>query len=1126
MKNLPLALLLVLCLLSFGASVSMAQTGTIKGKVTDRQTGETLPGATVVVEGTAHGAAVDADGNYSIESVPTGPYKLTARFISYQSETVDLVVMVGETVTQNFQLTAVGYTTSPVVVTAIGTKVPREQVGTAVSSVAGQSMTLTGANDISTSLEVQAPGLNTIESNGDPGAATRMILRGVRSLQGDNQPLIVVDGEPIWSSTIYNIEAVNAGLTNNGPSAYSALDQINPADIQSVEVYSGPSAAALWGSRGANGVIVITTKSGSFTPNKKVNISVHENTESDALLREEPLQTDFGQGLNGMYKWNNKYSWGDMISLRSGAPNTVSSTGVIASGTATNPSGGKTSKAVYDQASDIFHNPVSPDYGVTFSGGDATGTFYLDADRLGQIGIVKANSDFNRTSIKGDATRAFSEDLTLRVDALYVNSVTDRTQQGSNLSGIMLDSYRTPPDFDNMPYLVTYTDPSGTVYPDAQRGFRNGNGNVFASGVYDNPFFTMNQNPTTFSDNRVIGSAELSYDPLNWLNFTYRAGVDYLGDRNTSTYGYYDWTTATTASGIYAGEYSDNLFSQYQINSDLQGLARHDFSSDFSGSLLVGFHLDHQQYNYMAQIVETWLIPTGPPSIGNAATPLPPVQSYWIERNAAMYGSVNLSLYNQLFVNLTGRDESSSTYGPSSAGLYFYPSASVAWQFTKIPALQGDVLTLGKLRVAYGAAAVQPPIYSSATYMAANPTIGNGWGTAVNPQYWGGGAIISTTEGNAGIAPERTSELEGGLDLTLFTDRVSVSATEYSDKGTGLIVPITVPPSTGFSNEESNAVTMTNVGTELQLNAEWLRVGEFSWSTLLNWSTNKNKITSMPAGTQYVGLNGFTDPFSAAVLNQPTGVIFGTHWARTGDSANTANGLPITSGKLILDANGFPTLGASDAVIGNPNPQYRAGFGNTFKFQRLTLNVLFDIKEGGQVWNGTKGALSFFGRYGNQNWWTKITAAQAQTLKDYDGNTVADIVASAKYGNSYVKNADGTYSFRGYVTNYGGGDVIIDQSWFVDGLGSSLSGGPSEQFVEDASYVRLREVSLSYLLPLNTLGLESLRITVIGRNLALWTKYDGQDPETNLTGPTNGQGLDYFINPSVKTWVLSLQVNY
>ncbi|HUI31684.1 MAG TPA: SusC/RagA family TonB-linked outer membrane protein [Candidatus Acidoferrales bacterium] len=1129
-KNLPLASLLVLCLLSFTAGVSLAQTGTIKGKITDSQTGDVLPGATVILEKTALGAATNATGDYTIEGVPAGSYQLTARFVGYQSGTVSIQVKEGETATHDFQLSPVGYTTNPVVVNAIGLQTPREQMGTAVSSVAGKSLTLSGATDIATSLAAQAPGLNTYESNGDPGSGTRMVLRGARTLQGDNQPLIILDGEPIIDASIYNQVTFNANYTNAGVSGYSTLDQINPEDIQSVEVYSGPSAAAIWGSRGANGVIVITTKSGVFNPSKKINISVRENTQMDELLREEPLQADFGQGDNGNYIWNNRYSWGDRISQRSGKPDSLAIPSVPTSQIIQ-----KNSKTVYDHGTELFHKPISTEYGVTFSGGDQAGTFYLDVDRLGQTGIVLANSDFSRTSIKGSVSRTFSENVTLRLDATYVNSAIDRTQQGSNLAALMLGAYRCPPDFNNQPYIVNYVDPAtGIVTANSQRGFRDGNGSPYASGVYDNPLFSVYEDPTTFLDNRVIGNLQLSYDPMDWLDFTYRAGVDYLGDRNTSFLNYFDWTAPQSpqAPNFYAGQYSDNVFSQYQINTDLQGRAKHDFSSDFSGNLMLGIHLDHQQYNSITNIVQSLLIPTGPPSLGNASTPLPPYQGWTMQRDAAMYGQLDLSMYNELFVSLSGRDETSSTYGPESAGLYFYPSVSAAWQFTQLPLFEGnDILSFGKLRLAYGEAGVPPPLYSSNTYFIGNQAVTNGWGSGLNPQYYGGGASIYPDQGlnlmgNAGIAPEKTTELEGGLDLRLFGDRATLSVSEYSDKTTGAIVPITVPQSTGFGYIYKNAVNLTNVGTEVQLNVEWLRIGEFSWSTLLNWSTNKNKVTSMPAGTQYVILNGFTDPFSAAVLNQPVGVIFGTHWMRTGDSANTANGLPVTSGKLILDANGFPQIGNTDAIIGDPNPKWRAGIGTTFRYERLTFSVLFDIKHGGQVWDGTEGALDFFGRFGDQNWWTKISAQQAQTLVNWNGQTVASIVAAGTYGNSYVKNSDGTYNFRGYVKDFGGGPVIIDETWFRFGPGSSLTGGPSEQFVEDASYVRLRELSLSYLIPLHSLGFESLQISVVGRNLALWTKYKGQDPEVNLTGPTTGQGLDYFINPSIKTWILSLQVNY
>ncbi|MCL4510317.1 MAG: SusC/RagA family TonB-linked outer membrane protein [Bacteroidetes bacterium] len=1100
MRKLLIASLLALGVLSFLAASSQAQTGNIKGKITDKQTGDALPGATVVLEKTAHGAATDINGNFTVEKVPAGSYKIVARYIGYQSETKTVSVKEGETATVDFDLLPSSLTTNPVVVTAIGTQTSREKLGTAVSTVAGQSLVLSGAHDVITDLAGKAPGVYTTESSGDPGAATRIILRGVRSLQNNNQPLIVLDGMPIFSTSI--------GTGNVGNvSAISTLNDINPQDIQSVEIYKGPSAAAIWGSRAANGVIVITTKTGSFTPNRKVNISVRTSLQYDNLLREFPLQTSFGQGGNGAYIFNMSTSWGDRIADRTGGPDSLSRSNYPYATILQ-----KNSKTVYDHAGELFHSPVSQEYGVTVSGGDQSGSFYLDVDRLGQNGIVLANQNFGRTSINANVSRAYADNIATHVNVSYINSSTDRTQQGSNLSGLLLGAYRTPADFNNLPYTVNYVSPTGIVSPNMQRTYRNGEGSPLRGAGYDNPFFTVYNNPSQLSTDRIIGSADISYDPVDWLDFTYRAGVDYFTNRSTYLLSYGDASQPK-------GQFTDNSLSQYQVNSDLQARAQHDFSSDFGTSLLMGFHIDQLQSNLVGAQGTTFAIPNAPPSLGNAFTYVPN-ESKVTTRNAAMYGELDLSLYQQLFFSFAGRDESSSTYGPSTAGLYFYPSASVAWEFTKLPVFQGNsLLTYGKLRAAIGTAANQPPVYSTLTYYIPNPIIGNGWGPAIGLQYYYGGALISNRMGNAALSPEMTSETEFGIDLRFFGDRLSLGATQYFDKTTSAVLSLDVAPSSGFTNVVKNAATLENYGTELHTTIEWLSVGQFAWSTNANWSQNRNKVTNL-SGVKQVFLNGFTDPSSDAILNQPVGVLYGSRWERD------------ASGKLVLDPSGFPQLSATPGVIGDPNPKWRAGIINTFRFQRFTLNVQFDIKQGGQVWNGTKGALSYFGKAGYQNWWTTISATQATTLKNFDGFTVAQMANGDDWGiakmpasAAFRKNSDGTYSFRGYVQDFGGGPVIVDESYFYDGPGSGFT-GPAEQFIEDGSYVRLRELSLSYLLPLSSIGIESVQFTLIGRNLALWTKYTGVDPETNLTGPSNGQGLDYFNNPSVKTWILSLQINY
>jgi hypothetical protein len=269
------------------------------------------------------------------------------------------------------------------------------------------------------------------------------------------------------------------------------------------------------------------------------------------------------------------------------------------------------------------------------------------------------------------------------------------------------------------------------------------------------------------------------------------------------------------------------------------------------------------------------------------------------------------------------------------------------------------------------------------------------------------------------------------------------------------------------------------------------------------------------SGVTNVGLSGFVGAVSSAVLNQPVGVMYGTRWARNAD------------GSFMLDSKGFAYTDATSGVLGDPNPIWRAGIINTLRYERLTLNVVVDISHGGQTWNGTKGALYSFGVDKDNDMWTTISAAQAATLKNWSGNTPSQVIAGSATQKRYYLNSDGSVSFRGKIGNFGGPDVILDQDWYNLGPGGGLNGAPTEAFMEGAGFVKLREVSLSYTLPLRIWGMQSATLSVTGRNLAISTKYTGVDPETNLGGSgTNGLGIDYFNNPTTKSYIVSIQIEY
>jgi TonB-linked SusC/RagA family outer membrane protein len=1057
-----------------------------------------MPGANVFLEKTSHGSATNVDGKFSIGPVPAGNYTLVVSYVGYVQFRQAITIAAGKTQTLDIQLQPSAVQLNPVVVTAIGTQANREHLGTSVSTIEASAVNTKGAHDIISSIAALAPGVNTIESTGDPGSATRIVLRGQRSFMNDNQPLIVIDGIPIDNSVSVGGGTIS-GQGADGVAAVSRISDINPDDIQSMQIYSGPSAASLWGSRAANGVIAITTKSGSQGGTKGLSLTVRSRTSSDEVLHLTPLQTSFGQGYGGEYVFNASSSWGDPIFLRSGKADLYSRSNYQYAAVTQ-----KNSTVSYDHASELFRTPISLDYGATLRGGDEWGDFYLDMSQLTQKGIVLANSDFDRTSIRGTATRRFAENLIAKINASYISSKSDRVQQGSNISGLLLGAYRTPADFNNQPYLVDYVDPNGNATLGMQRTYRNGEGNPTRGAGYDNPFYSIYQVPVSLTTDRIIGGTEITYDPMTWLNFTYRLGIDYYTDRIKSM-------NPVGDAAFPDGALSRAANSTSALSTDLIGKVNHSVNDDIEVLFMLGVHIDHNKYEGMNVAATSFIVPNAPATFSNALN-FTPGEYFTITRSAAVYGQLDLSLYKQVFLQLAGRDESASTYGPDAPQTYFYPSASIAWQFTQLPMLKdNDILSFGKLRLAYGQAANRPPAYVTQTYYQINNLIWNGWGEGLNGQYYNGAAARSDQLGNFNLKPELTSETEIGADFRFFSDRASLSVTYYSNKTTDAILGINLAPSTGYASKYANAASIENKGTEVQLIADWLRIGQFSWATMINWSHNKNMVTDL-SGVESVYLMGFgADPSCRAILNQPYGVIYGTKWDRKAD------------GSLNLDASGFPQTASDLGVIGDPNPNYRMGIVNTFRYQRFSLSFLIDIKQGGVMWNGTKGALCYFGSHGTQNWWNTVSAADAANLHNFDGQSLVQLTAGGS--KTSVKNSDGSYSFRGYVTDFGGGRIIIDESYFQDGPGSGFT-GPSEQFVENASYVRLREVTLSYTLPLQFVGMQSATFSLTGRNLKLWTDYTGNDPEGNVFGPGNGQGLDYFNNPTTKSWIFGIQLSY
>lgn len=1105
-------LLLTLIFLVGLSAYAFSQT-TVTGTVTDNS-GSPLPGVNVIEKGTTNGAATDANGKFSL-SVGNGS-TLIFSFVGFQNR--EIKVTGGTTDIGTIKLAEEG-SLNEVVVTALGVEQNKDQAGSTVTQVSPKALIDSGEPQLLNSLAGKAAGVQIISSSGsDPGAGAKIQIRGPNTISGSNQPLIVIDGIPMFNNTSAGTSATTAGVVQQ-----SRLNDVNPDDIESMQVLKGASAAALYGARALNGVILITTKSGKA--NKKgFTVTIGSTVSLDRLNRKVPLQNVYGGGFLGQYRFvpPGGLSWGDYIPGRTGGadafitdPNAAGYQGrfdanngktyyAIADGTSANPSGGKNDRTTYDMYDELFRTGSTWTNNVSISSADQKGNFYASFSDTRQQGIIVGNSSFRRTTGRLNATRYLGKYFTIAAKANYSKVVSNRAQRGSNLSGILLGGLRTPADFDITGFVGTYTNPGGTPFTNRQRAYRNPLG-AGTFSIYDNPLWITSNILNENDVDRFIGTLEFGSDPLPWLNLTWRLGVDQFSDIRSDFFP----TLSSTNGG---GAYNLTNLRNTQFNSDFIARASFKINENISGTGLVGIGANERRAQSNFNQVTSFVNPLSPPQLANSgATARNPTSNFSVIRNVGYYAQANIGFYDMVFLNAGGRYEDWSTMPEG----FFFPSVDVAFQFSKLLP-KNDIFTFGKLRGAWGQVGRAAGPYTDQAPFFDNIAVADaGWGSNLDPAAYGGGSRQSNTAPSI-LKPEIKTEFEIGVDARFLKDRLSASFTYYSSNTKDLIQNINVAPSTGFVARTSNAAAMENKGIEFEMSGVAFKQGDFSVTINANYFRNINKVTEL-VGTEQIFLGGFTGTSSAAVKGEQVGTLWGTRWDKNDD------------GSLILDADGFPTQAATPGNIGLGAAQWRAGGGINIRYKNFSLNAFFDHSAGGEIWNGTKGALFFFGRHEEQAHTITLTANEANTIKTWAGLTVNELITAGVYPSGY-QNADGTVRFRGKKADFGAGTVLLDELWYRSGPGSGFT-GPSEQFIEDATWTRLRELSLSYNLNTkgfqNATGLQSAQFTLTGRNLFLWTDYTGIDPDTNLTGAgLNAIGLDYFNNPATRSFIFSIKITY
>ncbi len=1067
--------LLLTCVLLCGLHVVFAQSRSITGTVTDSDDGSTLPGVSVVVKGTSIGTVTDIDGKFSL-NVTKDAKTLRFTFVGFEPKEVEL----GATSNYAVKLAKTDVSVDEIVVTAMGISKQKKSLGYAVQEVNGDKINNAKTGNILTSLEGKVAGVNITSSAGTAGASSFINIRGQNSISGSNQPLFVVDGVPIDNSmsTSGNPDDGTNNLTNGVAYSNRAID-LNPDDVEFVTVLKGGAATALYGLRAGNGVVLITTKKGGSSDGKMA-VSFSSSVGLDMVNKLPERQMMYAQGLNGIYDTSTPNSWGPKISdLRfDGAkdyPRDLNGQLVLASdSTAVANSPGK----AYDNAANFFQTGLTLNNNLSLSGGSKGSNFYLSIGNSSSKGIVPRNK-FAKTSIKLSGETKLGSKVKISASSNYIRSGGDRIQQGSNTSGVMLGLLRNTTTFD----ISNGHGKDGYKFEDS---YMYADGSPRRYSGYDNPNWTVNKNILTDQVDRLISYASLIYTPLSNLTITYRLGDDFYSDRRKGH-------TAINSANIPGGQQEEDHHYNNDINSDLTINYTKELFNDFNANITVGHNMFQSYYQQLYNQGNDFVVPDFY-HMSNTSSQI--VREYISEyRTAALYADLQFSYKSMVYLGITGRNEWSTTL-PEANNSFFFPSASLGFIFTELPILKDNkILSFGKIRASYAQIANHASPYSTQnTFTSAG--ISDGWASGGSFPFNGiAGFAPSNGLANPTIKPESLISQEFGLELRFLNNRINFDFTYYNNQNRDLLISVPVTGSTGYNGQYMNAATMENKGVEIMANIIPVKTKDFNWALTVNFTKNKNKVLSLAPGVTDIGLGGFTGSTINVVAGEAYGSMFSSGFYKDDQGRVIINDNAASAGY------GYPIKDETMKSLGSISPNWTMGINNDITYKGINLSFLFDIKNGGIMWNGTKSRMIGFGTAKvTENRGEKVTF---EGIKGHitDGNIVT---TSAK------NDIETTYS-QYYYQNIGGG-----------------ASPAQEQNVEKTDWVRLREVTLSYELSklVKNTFIKQLKIYATGRNLWLSTPYTGIDPETNLYGASNTQGLDYFNMPNTKSFVFGVKLDF
>ena len=1054
--------------LALAVQFSFAQTKEVTGTVTDGS-GVPLPGVNIVIQGTTTGTQTDFDGNYAISA--SQGQTLVFSYVGFG----DSEQVVGASSTIDVSLTA-GEALDEVVVTALGISREKKSLGYATQEVSNEELTQTRNSNALNALSGKVAGVQISNASGNLGGSSRILIRGIGSITQENRPLIVVDGIPLDNSNYNSTSAQNGG---GGRDFGDTGFDINPDDIESMNVLKGGAAAALYGSRASNGVIQITTKSG-----KKGKGEVTVNTgitfeEVNILPQTQKLygggggnytigdQGGFNQAtINGstynLVDYATDESWGPRYegqpvlhwdALEPGTPGYLQTRPWVAPA---------------NDGSTLFKTGYSYNNGVAFSQAGEDSNMRMSINNTQTEGILP-NTKLNKTSINFNGSTKIGDKL--KVDASVNFTVTDgfnRPASGYTGESVILQLYQfgqTSLDYER---LKNYRTADGT-----QRTWNRVAYDDPTPRYTDNPYWVLNENTAEDKRTRWYGTVGATY------NFTddFYAVAKVYGDT-------YDFRiNQRTAVGSQAqASYSESDRDFQEIN--YEGRLHFDktvFDDKLSINAFVGGNRRVNEYHFLGSNTNGGLVVPGFYNLSNSVDNPTVSESDTQRQINSLFGSVSLGYDNYAYLTVTGRNDWSSTL-PAENNSYFYPSVSgsfIASQF-----INADWLSFLKLRAGYAEVGSDTTPYQlSNVFIGSNPFLGS------VP------FSLNNSNRNPNLLPEEKRTYEFGVEASFFNRRLGFDVTYYNELTKDLITPVQVDPATGFSSTVLNAGELENKGIEILVNATPIMTDDFSWDVTWNFAKNENTLLSLAQGLETLQIASF--PFNGVSLNAVVGERYG--------QIRGTNYVYDDAGNRVVNANGSYAETQDVENLGSILPDYNMGIRNTFTYKGISLGVLIDRQKGGVY-------RSLTNIWGNYSGILEQTAAN--NIRE-EGLVLPGVTGDVTY------NDDGSYTVSNTAENT---QVISAQQY-----GTDYYFGNDAQNVFDASYWKLREITLGYNLPKNWIGnaFSEVRVTAFGRNLLVWgLDNDNFDPEIATTGSGNIQGSEGGSLPSTRSYGLNVQLKF